>query len=223
MISVVIPCFNERPDRLKRTVCSALDSIDLARGDEVIVANDAGDPVKVPEPAKVVTLPVNRGAAGAFNAGLDAASGRYIARLDVGDVFYPEPKQRQFSTVIDGDVPASFSPCVNERDGKERHPLPEWNKLMQRDGQFFVSTTVVRRDVCQKARSAEQFRIGDDWFWTYLIHRICGWSMFAETTGTATDWPGGLSDRYASIRRAEIKKVRKAILNARWFTGQEAA
>jgi len=211
VIAVVIPTYNDPAERLERSVSSALASIDADRGDEVIVVNDGGTPVLV-DGARVIDRNWNGGPNAALNTGYAAASGQFIARLDCGDVFYPDAKRRQFGHVIAQDIAASFSHSVNELTG-EVWPLGEyWSRMIYRDGQFRASTTVVRRDVWERVQWNERRRRLGDWSWTLRVHHVEPWEMFDEVTGTATSWPGGYSDRATTeeIQAARVSVWRMA-------------
>jgi glycosyltransferase involved in cell wall biosynthesis len=207
VISVVVPCFNEPADRLSRTLLSVIESIDASRGDEIIVVNDGGAPPDVWDlPVRLFELTVNRGPAGALNFGYSAATGRFIARLDVGDVFYPEVKARQFASVIAGDVAASFSHALDE-NMRTVWPLAlNWSRRIYRDGQFPASTTVVRRDAWERVSFDETLRHCDDWNWTLRVQHEIGWILFDDVTGTATVLPGGYSDRSAKNEQGLARK-----------------
>jgi glycosyltransferase involved in cell wall biosynthesis len=204
VITVVIPTYNDPADRLERTVTSALASVDRDRGDEIIVVNDGGSTVYV-EGVRIIDRDENGGPSAALNAGYAAAQGRYIARLDCGDVFYPEAKRRQFEAVIEQGIAASFSHSVNELTGEVWPISQRWTRQICRDGQFRASTTVVRRDVWERVKWNEQRRRLGDWGWTLRVHHVEPWQLFDEVTGTATAWPGGYSDRASA---EEIKAAR---------------
>ena len=87
-ISVVIPTFNDAAT-LPATLASVLAQDRPA--DEVIVVNDAGaDPAgflgPLPGQVRLLTLPENRGASGARNAGLAASTGDFVHFLDSDDL-----------------------------------------------------------------------------------------------------------------------------------------
>jgi GT2 family glycosyltransferase/SAM-dependent methyltransferase len=93
LVSVIVPTHN-RPDML----AVALESLttQTLKDIEVIVVNDAGrDVASVVErfsdrlAIRYLNLPTNRRLAGARNAGLEAARGKYIAYLDDDDAYYP--------------------------------------------------------------------------------------------------------------------------------------
>jgi LmbE family N-acetylglucosaminyl deacetylase len=91
LVSVIVRTF-ERPEFLGEALAS------LARSTyprlEVVVVNDGGAPIALPEGLpfahRLVELPKNRGRAAAGNAGLEAASGAWIGFLDDDDLVAPE-------------------------------------------------------------------------------------------------------------------------------------
>lgn len=91
-VSIIIPTFN-RPTLLTRAIASCNEQTfqDL----EVIVVNDAGaDVAEIASAAHYLSLPQNRGLAGARNAGLVVATGEYIAFLDDDDLLLPKHLER---------------------------------------------------------------------------------------------------------------------------------
>ncbi len=91
-VSVIVPAFNAAA-----YIAEALTSVfaQTFADYEVIVVNDgstdATEQAIEPFQSRIVYLSqANRGLAGARNAGIDAARGRYIALLDADDVWMPE-------------------------------------------------------------------------------------------------------------------------------------
>lgn len=110
-VSVVIPSY-ERPKQTDRAVRSALRQRGVEI--EIIVVDDASPtPVSLAEPlvasgrVRVLRLPDNRGAAGARNAGVAAASSDVIAFLDSDDFFLPDTlaERLAFFSAQDGAAP----------------------------------------------------------------------------------------------------------------------
>ena len=102
-ISVVIPT-HDRPEKTLRAVRSVLAQ--RYRPFEVIVVDDASDtPVDIPadlpgsELVRTVRLAANLGAAGARQAGIDLASGDYIAFLDSDDEWTPQKLEAQVDAI----------------------------------------------------------------------------------------------------------------------------
>ncbi|WP_368639143.1 glycosyltransferase [Castellaniella ginsengisoli] len=95
LFSIILTTYN-RPDLL----VDALDSLDAQafRDFEVILINDAGDPVGDcltgrSFPLKYLRRGLNQGLSAARNAGLKLARGRYIAYLDDDDIYLPDHLQ----------------------------------------------------------------------------------------------------------------------------------
>ena len=93
-VSVVIPSY-QRPEQTARAVRSALRQSGVRA--EIIVVDDASPtPVSLADPllsggqVRILRLPENRGAAGARNAGVEAARSEIIAFLDSDDFFLPD-------------------------------------------------------------------------------------------------------------------------------------
>ncbi len=91
LISVIVRT-KDRPKLLAEALASLAEG--TYRRVEVVLVNDGGRPPLVPDafpfPVVAVNLPHNRGRAAAANAGIDAASGDWIAFLDDDDLAYPE-------------------------------------------------------------------------------------------------------------------------------------
>jgi len=101
LVSVVVPTRN-RAQRLPGAVASVLDQ--TYRHLEVVIVNDAStdataevieDLADRDERIRVVHLPRRRGAPGARNAGVVAATGEFVALLDDDDRWLPEKVERQ--------------------------------------------------------------------------------------------------------------------------------
>lgn len=102
LVSVVIPCFNATAT-LAATLKSVLEQTYPAI--EVIAVDDASGDATLSllhEHASafdgrltIVALEENRGSAGARNAGIEAAQGKYLALLDADDEWFPEKTAKQ--------------------------------------------------------------------------------------------------------------------------------
>ncbi|HEX5445014.1 MAG TPA: glycosyltransferase family A protein, partial [Pirellulales bacterium] len=161
-VSVIIPAY-----RAARTIRRALESVlsQTAPPAQVIVIDD-GSPDDLARAVSLygdrVTLlsKPNGGAASARNAGIDVASGDFIAFLDADDYWEPKKLERQLAVF-------------------ERHP-----ELGLVAGQYFVQQPggVKRRaglrsgperfDCVQRARGAAAFRAAAEvWTGTVLVRR----------------------------------------------------
>ena len=100
-VSVIIPVFN-RAAMLGRTLATVAEQ--TFRDFEVVIVDDASsdDPAPAIEAARAGGLDINyikflknRGVSAARNAGIEAATGDFIAFLDSDDLWMPEKLQRQ--------------------------------------------------------------------------------------------------------------------------------
>ena len=125
MISAVVPTCGGRA-RLERNLGSVAASLEAAGEPwEIVVVDDGGALGDLPGPARVVTLPENRGYGPAVNAGAAAARGDYLlvlnddVRLDAGTVKAlraPFPGETLFATVP--SIRSPLAACGDE-GGKE--------------------------------------------------------------------------------------------------------
>ena len=217
MISAVIPAFNPDYSHLERTLASALASgvdevviVDDGSVTPVLTDSEMGDDFGWADPrVQVVRLASNRGPAVAMNVGCESAKGEYIARLDVGDVWYPNEKRAQFAASL--DKPATFARSFDEHRRAEYPIHEQWRGRLWRDNVFQASSWVIRRDVWAALRLDEELRYSDDWDFAIRIEHAYGWHFHSECTGTATCWPGGHTDVVISAavkrRQADRKKV----------------
>ncbi|MEL6767329.1 MAG: glycosyltransferase family 2 protein [Pseudomonadota bacterium] len=181
-MSVVIPTFNRRP-LLERAVASALAQ---SLGDvEVIVSDDGStdDTASVMQAwsqrePRLTYLPAerNRGGGAARNAGIDAATGRYVAFLDSDDVWYPQKLAIQLEHLAGGTAASAQAICFHQvdvfRGGEPVEVRPQ--SLMAPDERFldyvfraggFVNTSAILapRPLVGKIRFDPTLRMHQDW------------------------------------------------------------
>ncbi|MEM6615974.1 MAG: glycosyltransferase family 2 protein [Pseudomonadota bacterium] len=104
-ISVIVPTYN-RPEKTRRAIRSVFDqSVNVG---EIIIVDDASTDAfhldefeNRPEQFNFLRLERNSGAGAARQAGVDAASGDYIAFLDSDDVWLPQKLAAQIPTLPD--------------------------------------------------------------------------------------------------------------------------
>jgi glycosyltransferase involved in cell wall biosynthesis len=164
-VSVIMPCHNARP-----WVGAALRSISeqTQPANEIIVIDDGSTDGSVLEIEKtgvpVKLLRVNFGnAAAARNAGIEAASGDWIALLDADDVWYPNHVARAVELLCPTNDVAFMSnhdwidlegrviPIPEEHRCKLRAPqsgmsVDDYYKLHEMGFHFGHSTVLYRRD-----------------------------------------------------------------------------
>lgn len=159
MISVIVTAWN-RASTVGRAIESALAQ--TYQDFEIVLVDDASTDniAEVVEKSgwpklRLVRNAVNRGIAGAKNAGIEAARGRYIAFLDSDDEWLPGKLEIQLATLqarTDG-VPLSFTAFYIERDTGQRVA-----RIPQKYGSWFEASLL-----------GEMFALGS----TLLAHRDC--------------------------------------------------
>lgn len=114
MISVVLPAY-----RAEATLGAAVASI-LAQTDpdfELIVVDDGMGGIVATDPRmRVIAFPENRGIVAALSAGLAAARGDYVARMDADDVARPTRLAKQ-RAMLDARPDLGLVGCLVEHEG----------------------------------------------------------------------------------------------------------
>lgn len=185
-VSFLIAAYNAA-GTIERAVRSALaqDGVSL----EVIVADDAstdgtaGVVAAIGDPRiRMVRLVENRGPGGARNAGLAAATGRYVAILDSDDTVHPERMKRLVArldesgaqAIVDGQevrrADGSVTPMftAGELDARSAITLPDYvrgNLIFESSFNFGYLKPVFERSFIVEHAVAypEDIRIGEDY------------------------------------------------------------
>lgn len=163
-VSVVVPCF-----RCADTIARALASVaaQTARPEAVILVDDAsGDMtaetlqrLQAAYPTgwvKVITLPVNQGAATARNTGWQAATTPYVAFLDADDTWHPDKLSLQHAFMqAHPEVVVTGHRFVQAHHGQPHypsllasllphHPIVPWQVLFKNP--FITPSLMLRTD-----------------------------------------------------------------------------
>lgn len=182
-VSVVIPTFN-RPQATLAAIASAMAQ--TRSPDEIIVVDDASTPpfsqttgaIRDPR-IKVLALPSNRGASGARQAGIDAATGDVIAFLDSDDQWHPEKLAAQLPLLAASKDPLVAISCGWIEEGsqsRQRMPVASTEPADFASGCWFSpgSTVIVPRKAFEIVGPFDPSlkRLEDlDWF---LRFALCG-------------------------------------------------
>ena len=172
-ISVVIPYYNR-----ERYVDEAIQSVlsQTLRPLEIIIVNDASRASSrthldsYASVCRIVDLPVNVGLAGARNAGIRAARGKYIAFLDDDDIWLPRKLEVQYDymhkhpecAVVHTAVWAFFS------DRPDTLWIREWSapmtlaEALTDSGWAIPSSLLVRAEVARTVWFDANFRECED-------------------------------------------------------------
>lgn len=205
-VVVVVPCYNELQERLERSVASAL----AVPGVDLVRVVDDGSPVPaVLEPrdrVEVLRCSQNGGPSAALNTGIrDLPDDAIIVRLDVGDVFYPEPKARQIAMAKAG-APAVCSWHFDPVHDRIHKISDDWATRIFTTCQFSSTASVFTRAAwLEVGRFDETMRWADDWLFLAQVQAYIGWTVFPEVAGEHGEHPGGHSD----VSRDPEKKRRR--------------
>ncbi|MCM1133950.1 MAG: glycosyltransferase [Clostridium sp.] len=116
LVSIIVPVYNaglyieEAIDMVQAQTYRnwELILVDDCSGDdsrEKIKGRAAGDEERI----RLIAKPVNGGAAGARNTGIEAAEGRYIAFLDADDIWKPEKLEKELAFMKDKQAAFCFT------------------------------------------------------------------------------------------------------------------
>ena len=200
-ISIVIPTF-DRPRTTALAVVSAARQ--TLKPYEIIVVDDAsacppdlsngvGGGVSV----RLITMPTNRGAAAARQAGVDVAGGTHIAFLDSDDTWLPDKLAAQVG-VLQGayDTPVAVScgwiwvHAMDEVAGVEVRPMAASTLLDFAGGCWFSpgSTLLLPRSVFETVGPFDpELRRLEDYEWFLRFAKAGGRLAVSDVTGALID------------------------------------
>lgn len=224
-VSVLIPVYNKAP-----FLRECLDSVyaqthaDL----EVVAVDDHSTDgslallrAETDRRLRIIELPVNRGPAGAANAGLDACTGTYIVRLDADDLMVPTRVERQVAYMeAHPEVGASggWLQLFGARDRVWKFPLTDAACKAQLLFGVPVSqgASILRRSVLEAhgiRYDPAWPRVGEDWlFWT----RLARVSAFGNLDAPMTLYRRGEQNiSHGRDKRADHDLLVRAVLT--WF------
>ncbi|WP_084143791.1 glycosyltransferase family 2 protein [Amycolatopsis taiwanensis] len=205
-VSVIIPCYN-----YGCYLPQALDSVlTQTFGDWEIVVVDDGSTDETPtvaqdfindHPGQRIRLlrQTNAGVSAARNAGIAAATGRYILPLDADDVIAPTMLEKTVAILdAEPDIAIASTDLYVFTDGDESPPqvlaLPPYEKelLLQRLIMFYCS--LYRREAWKVVGGYnERMRAGEDWdFWIGCAERGFGAQHIPEPLFWARNKDTGL-------------------------------
>lgn len=173
-ISVVIPFYNREKyidDAIQSVQAQSLPPI------EIIIVNDCSCKsslnflARYKKTCKIIDLPRNVGLAGARNAGVQAAKGRFIALLDDDDIWLPRKLERQ-RQYLDAHPECSIV-CCSVWGFFSNRPDELWTNLVPRpltlaqalthENWPIVPTMLMRTEVIRKIGGFDpEFRFNED-------------------------------------------------------------
>lgn len=207
--SVIIPCRN-RHELVAQAVrsCLAQTHVEL----DVIVIDDGSDPplagyLESDRRLRILANP-GTGAAAARNAGIDAASGNYVAFLDSDDFFLPGHLERAAAVLSRAPGSIVYSPVQLDYGGPLRRLKPARglrrgedpvSYLLIGDGWMPTSSLIVPTALARRVRWDETLRYGDDTDFALRLHAAGGQFVFAHEPLVICRMDHG--DRHLSLDR----------------------
>jgi CDP-glycerol glycerophosphotransferase len=116
LISIIIPCYNA-----EKYIRHCLDDVMAQKYPslETIVVNDGSsdstERIAAEYPVKIISFPKNRGLSAARNAGIEAATGKYIHFMDVDDDINPDFYSNMIKARRDDDPDVICSGMYNTK------------------------------------------------------------------------------------------------------------
>lgn len=229
MVSVLIPAYNVAAfigAAVESALTQTLSDI------EVIVVNDGSedDTRQILEPYQdrlIYHEQANRGLAGARNAALTRATGRYIALLD-GDDYWAPNRLELMVSALEADPQAGWATCDSYlvRDG---HPTnqtwysraPGWG-FRTDDQDYWITQhnfvnihTLIRSELFERhGRFDESLRSAEDWdLWIRFLFGGERVALVPEPLAYYRLRPGSLSIDPRRILDAELAVLQKAQLS----------
>src|SRR5262245_30127773 len=204
----------------KRFLREAVESVlgqTLADLELILVDDGSAEPVDNFGDARVTVLrnDTQLGLAASLNRGLDAASGKYVARLDADDVALPQRLERQVKRLRgSAAVVGSAIVDVDEQGARGRtHVMPEgpvelrWHALFS--SPFFHPSVLVDREVldAHELRYDPEFLESEDYdLWTRLFVYADGINL-PEPLVLKRSHPGQASQRRRDVQESFQRRV----------------
>jgi FkbM family methyltransferase len=125
-VSIIIPTYNHLNDALRPCIDALLKYTDLSNKEVIVVANGCTDGTKdflnsLEGKVKYIWFDEPQGVIIPYNAGIDAARGKYIVTLDNDSILQPQDVDQWINTLkkpfIDDPLVGGSSPFANEYEG----------------------------------------------------------------------------------------------------------
>lgn len=189
-VSVIVPLCNRRDGQMPDGLMRALESVSdqTLQPVEILVVDDASsskfkEKIAVMEDrfslVRVIRLDIQRGDAGARNAGMRAAKGDYIAFLEPDDWWFPEKLERQLSAMLRGQSRFSttaYNVIKGESSTSRAVELCTPNTVTGLESMVWGctvrpgSTAVFHRDICHEIGDQDEtLACLADWDWMIRV------------------------------------------------------
>ena len=190
LISVVIPCYNAQ-QTIEQTLNSALTQVGVSI--EVIVVDDCSNDntVEIVKRIKdnrlrLIENTINKGIVHTLNIGIEAARGKYIARVDADDIMLPSRLYRQVSfleanldyAIVGGNI---FLTDVNGYPIKcmcfpEKYDEIKW--CIYLFNPFAHSAILVRKSILERFKYSDEYPYCEDYqLWYKILSKAKGYNL----------------------------------------------
>jgi len=183
LVTVVIPFFNAH-STIGRTLKSIFSQAGLTEGSiEVIVVDDCstiplGRNISIINSAlRIITLPVNKGAAYARNKGIEEAKGRFVAFCDSDDYWQPNKLSIQLDFMMKNDSYFTYTSYYKyfatiDRKVLVEAPVRQSYDDLIRSCSIGCSTVVIDREKLNEELKMPNIRRRQDYAtWLYLTKK----------------------------------------------------
>lgn len=182
IISIILPARNE-----EKYIKSSIESIltQTFRDFELIIINDASDDqtktiveqyASIDKRIRILNNKSQNGVARSLNRGIDMAKGRYIARIDAGDIANLHRLEKQFKYIEQNQniaVVGSWSYIVDEKYniiGKWMPPLRVDSGILYNYGGIIHSSVMFRKDIIEFCGKYDPHYVAEDYeLWLRII------------------------------------------------------
>jgi glycosyltransferase involved in cell wall biosynthesis len=210
--SVIIPVYN-RTDLLKRAVGSVLRQ-DFQDFEVLVVDDGSADDIKnivdgFSDPRIRYFRQSNQGASAARNAGIDRATGTYVAFLDSDDVFLPHHLATMHAMLRNAPDAVAYSPIIATRGRNGNFVKPPRaiapgedmaTYLMCDRGFVQTSGVCLSRETAKAVRYRDDAKFGDDTDFAVRLHLAGHPFIMADAAGVV--WSDDLDhERLSDIRQ----------------------
>jgi glycosyltransferase involved in cell wall biosynthesis len=225
-VSVVIPCYRCAP-----TIGRALASVaaQTVAPLQVVVVDDAsGDDTAEelrrlralygPDFVRIITLPENRGAGEARNAGWDAARGDYVAFLDADDTWHPRKLELQHRFMAEHPqfCLSGHRNFIALGARAPQHSFEPGHETLSAHGLLLhnpivTPSAMIRRDVPLRFPEGKRY-MEDHYLWTRIAFErrgVARMNAVLATTYKNTFGDAGLSSHLVPMELGELDNYRR--------------
>lgn len=224
-ISVLMSVYNTKEEYLREAVESILEQ--SFREFEFIIINDGSDQATThilesytDDRIRLIHNHSNIGLTKSLNIALQAANGKYIARMDADDVSYKQRLQKQYGYMEkyqDIDILGSWCQ-IGDIVGKSEGTIPnQWRRVRMLFGNHGIvhSTAFIRRDFLEKnhLRYDEKMKKAQDYkLWSDCLKKGAEIRVFPEALISYRVHDGQISSTQGGEQLYFVRRIREELI-----------